>query len=163
MIVINLHDSAGSVQRIRVNETDPIQILEQHIPLQSRQWIVFRGSVLMPGFSFRYHGLGDSEDVYVCRPSVRSETPRTSIGHMHADVRSAGDQLRGGTTRTSPRSILLELARLVDITQLDAPEWPIRDAKDEEDGQAQTTVVDPVPSSPGPSCEALPHKWFTGR
>jgi hypothetical protein len=156
MIEINVHDSGNVIQRISVNATDPVQVLERHIPVSSRQLIVFRGHVLMPAFSFQYHGITDNQHIHV----VRRDTAALDSG-------STRPQLRGGCGPPTHRSLLLQVAKLADHALADAP-WEVTDKQNMESepqyhGQIQTTVVGEVPSQSDPHCEPLPCRWFTGR
>jgi hypothetical protein len=157
MIAISIHDSDGAVQRICVNRTDPIQTLENHIALTPRQLIVFRGNVLMPGFSFQYHGIEDSDRIHVVRPLVQTPMKMPLHRPPHTSL------LRGGAARSSHRSLVLEIAKLADSASLGA----IEDIKQADPTAVrplkfQTTVVSAVPSPAGPNCDPLPSAWFTG-
>jgi hypothetical protein len=66
-IMITVHDGEAPAQRTTASVTDPIQVLSSSVPGGTHRLIVFRGYVLMAGFTFKFHGIKDGDDVYIVR------------------------------------------------------------------------------------------------
>jgi hypothetical protein len=171
IITITLHDGDSPRQRIRVDESESLQILEDYIPARGRRLISHHGSILMAGFSFMYHGVKDDDHLYVIRPIDRPERRQTvSLGESSRDLTFRSDR-RFFPIFQRQCPIIMEAARLSDLAGIVMASHRAR-----QDGIDSTEhavvprdlikkpmVVCPVPSSDGPNSDALPFYGVWGR
>jgi hypothetical protein len=163
-ITITLHDDEAPTQHVTVNVMDSIQIIHNHIPIGGRRLILFHGSLLMAGFSFKYHRIKDGDDVYVIRPKPSLKRHQNAGNHRSLSTkRSAyGTRKFGGVHNAD--SLLREASRLSDVTDR---RWMIRTPPFElPDDQTAVkvdsdwkTIIDGTAGSDGPNTEPLPSCW----
>jgi hypothetical protein len=150
-ITVTLHDGAGPTQRITVGVMNPVQILQDHIPAGGRRLIAYRGSLVMAGFSFRYHGVKDGDDLYVVRPRAALKSPRPMRPGIYlSDARDVGAFSSG---------LLREAARLCDLTDHGRPMRPAMDDEPLRISQIHRTVIARSEEARQPSTEPLPVSW----
>jgi hypothetical protein len=160
-ITITLHDGELPTKRVTVGVMDPIQILHDQIPAGGRRLIIFRGSLIMAGFTFRHHGIKDGDDLYVVRPRARSTTHSDAANQRSTlQRRPALEAWLYGSVHGAA-SLLREAGRLSDLTTRGLPirAAAIEDAGNEtavrisrlwkmileEDGRSQGPRTDPLP------------------
>jgi hypothetical protein len=151
-ITVTVHDGEAPTQRVTVGVMDPIQILQDHIPAGGRRLIVYRGSLVMAGFSFRHHGIKDGDDLYVVRPRAELKSPAPiRHGIYRSDTRAV---------EAFSSSLLREAARLSDLTDHGSLIRAAILADDPLfDSQTHRTVIPRSAKGGRPSIEPLPVSW----
>jgi hypothetical protein len=156
-ITIRLHDGERPPQEITVSLTDPVQILQNHIPAGGRRLIAFQGSLIMAGFSFQYHQIKDGDDLYVVRPTAGSASSPHRSNHRSSLERRAEAAARRA------ESLTREAARLSDLQCHSMVIWSLAIENDDFESAAAPpkwkTVFDPEKQPDGPNTEPLPVCW----
>jgi hypothetical protein len=157
---LRLHTSDSPPQIITVCTLDPVQTLDNWIPRGGRQFIVYKGSVLMSAFSFQYHGIKDGDDIYIVQVKGRTRAPPGP-----QDTKSALQKLFTREQQTdrfvlNERSLMMELARLCDLSGHWGP-WGSRASQtaEEQRSKSWTTLLADLPRPLRPNTDALPRCW----
>lgn len=174
-IVVHVIDPVFGKQTVTVRSDDPVSVLCNHIQTKKRfkTQLVYRGSVIIPSFSFAYFGIEDGATVSVVRIKVASRpTHEDYFKHnMRKKIRMQLQQLRD----SSPMVRLLidlwnpefmaELARLADLRALswETKRLPVDVSPATPVPGKVTAASDLVTHVSGearrPSTEALPMVW----
>jgi hypothetical protein len=139
-ITVNVHDGDAQTQRITVSATDPIQKLHTCIPGGSRRLIVFNGYVCMVGFTFKYHGIKDGDDVYVVRPKSHPKAAPQSPYHGSTLQSRAFSEIHSRSKEVGTRSLIREAGRLADLSQLRA--------------QIRSSTIESLDAMPSPTIQS---------
>jgi hypothetical protein len=160
-ITIKLHDGEGSTQRITVNVMDPIKIIQNYIPAGGCRWILFQGSLILGGFSFKYHGIKDDDDLYIVRPKCSLKSSHNARNHGLLSTRRSTSRKRIFGKFHDVDPLLREVSRLSDLTDrrllIQTPPLEILD--DQTSVQLPNdlkTILDETAVSDGPNTEPLP-------
>jgi hypothetical protein len=153
-ITVTVHDGAAPAQRTTVCVMDPLQILHDRIPAGGRRLIVFRGSVVMAGFSFRHHGIKDGDDLYVVRPRTERKSPPTMRPGIYLSGARSFGLVSSGLLREAARlSDLTDHGRLIRAAMLDIADDPLLHS------QMPRTVIPRSGEAGKLSTEPLPTSW----
>jgi hypothetical protein len=156
-ITITLHDGEAPPQCVTVNVMDSIQTIHNHIPTGVRRLILFQGSLLLTGFSFKYHGIKEGDDLYVIRPNPSLKRHQNVGNHRSLSTKRFGRV-------HNVDALLREASRLSDLTDrrlmIQTPPFGLPD--EETSVQVDSdwkTILDGTADSDGPNTEPLPPCW----
>lgn len=161
-ISIVLHYEDGLAKQITVDEFDQVSILQKYVSNSGNdRLIVANNSVLMPAFSFKYHGIKDGDHVHL----IRTRLPRKGTASVNRS--NASQQYWKRRIQMMTKSdAMLEAARIMDL-RLNKMQWCWSPVLTEEVVQEKlerpsaTILIQTETARNAPSCEALPCNFVT--
>jgi hypothetical protein len=160
-ITVNVHDGDAPTQHNTVAATDPIHKLHTCIPGGSRRLIVFKGYVRMVGFTFKYHGIKDGDDLYVVRPKSHPKAAHQSPSHGSTLQNRVFSEIYSKSKEVGTLSLIREAGRLTDLSQWRAQ---IRSSAIESLETVQSPTIPPTDIQESPALtrlntDPLPRCW----
>ena len=64
-ITLHLHEPNKPTRDVCVCRNDPIQVLQNEVKGNDKRYVLYKRSILMTSFSFKYFGINDGDDLYV--------------------------------------------------------------------------------------------------
>ena len=123
-ILVNLCDSLFGDQTVAVSSDDPVSVLSGHVHGLGKIRLLYRGSVIIPSFSFAYLGIDDGADVCVVRvneTATRTKRPDYFKHNMRKKRRLEMERVRSSGPLTglmkwlAVPGLAAELARIADV------------------------------------------------
>lgn len=159
-ISIVLHYQDSPEKQITVNKLDPISVLHNYVPDEGGdRMILAKNCLLMPSFSFKYHGIRNGDHMHVVRPQIHSKGVRSKCKE-----KDSSDYWNRRIALMNQSNTVKEAARLVDIRmdRIQQTQWRHLVLMEETAVQAElekpttSVLIPPVPSQNAPCCEKLP-------
>jgi len=159
-ITLNVRAPGAAPQAVTVCPLDAVQTLVDRLPPGGRRYVVCSGSILMPSFSFKFHGVKDGDDVYLVEVKWTNPTPSQPQIDRSSHHRLFTREVRSGDRQHSHGSLFGKLARICDRSGQGAFADRQTGAGGEERGPMPwTDLAADRRKAVGPSTDALPTWW----
>ena len=115
-ITIRLHEIGMEIREIKVHPTDSIQILQKEVTGIDQRFIMFKNSILMTSFSFKFFGINDGDDLYVIRaPRKTNDSKKHKVLHNKSKNTHTTVDIGNGNVSIVDKSLIHECARILDL------------------------------------------------
>ena len=166
-ITIRLHEANKEVREVTVNDSEPIQVLQQEVHGEGKKFIVFNRNVLMTAFSFRFFGIKDGDDLYVLRSQHNNKQQKQrKFNGSKSRATHTYIKLANGDVEVVDKSAACECIRLLDLLYMkdEIRQSPNRriSTYNEEDTDSQTEQSNmkvEIVKATEPSTNSLPIFW----
>ena len=114
MITLHLCFSSGDLRTVEVNSSLPVNSLEQFYPVIESAYIIHKGQIILPSFSFKFAHINDGDTINIIKHDTNKMkmTKPKQVGDFQTYKQSA---IMHGMNPNTPIHLIMEATRLKDL------------------------------------------------